>query len=279
MSRRVLSLEGGRNFRDLGGYCSRYGGTVRWGQVFRSGALCGLPEQDGAVLAALGVAVVFDLRSLEERDSEPTVWTPGPGPKFRTFDYLNADVARATNLRAALELDADAVRASMSDIYAGLPYVHVEKYRALFADLLAGRLPLVFHCSAGKDRTGVAAALVLTALGVSDGDIMDDYVMSDRILDGHALVEGPQATDLSTGFAGVGRYPPHLRAPLLRSDPQYLKAALASIEQRDGSVDDYLRTRLGIGPDEKRALRARLLEPHQHGAKTRNHDVIKERQA
>jgi protein-tyrosine phosphatase len=260
MTERIPPLEGGRNFRDLGGYPTEDGRVVRWGQLYRSGAMSALTEADYRYLASLRIAAICDFRATRERDSEPTLW-PGPdAPAMYARDY---DM-RMASVRAAVdqgERTAAAMETAMIGFYADLAYEHAESYQLLFNAMLEGRLPLVFNCSAGKDRTGVAAALILSLLGVPREHILDDYSLSEKLVDFEGLAARAGASDTATGFTSLKRFTPEARAPLLRSNPAYLIHALEEIERREGSIANFLQSQFGVGPRETEALRGALLQP------------------
>jgi len=259
MKERVLPLEGGRNFRDMGGYPAADGRMVRWGHLYRSGSLAALTPTDYARLQDLNIAVVCDFRSTHERNSEPTMWAGGHATIIHTRDYE----MQSRHIRAALRdpgRTPETMRKAMHGFYSDLPYDHSECYARMFAELLAGRTPLVFNCSAGKDRTGVAAALIFTALGVSREDILADYALSEQLVDYHALAGGPESSDTATGFSALRTVPRDIRGPLLRSDPEYLGVALDEIARREGSVSAFLKSRLGVGDAETEVLKGLLLQ-------------------
>lgn len=257
MTQRVIELEGGRNFRDLGGYAGADGGVVKWGRLFRSGSMAHLTAADFARLNGLGIAVVCDFRSSHERESEPTVWQGGT-PTMIARDHEMS----GSHIRAALK-DPDrspqTMRQAMRRFYFDIAFDQAPVYRRMFAEMLQGQTPLVFNCSAGKDRTGIAAALILTVLGVSRADILADYALSETLVDYHALTGEAGGSQTATGFSGLRGIPREITSPLLRSDPEYLIWALEDIAQRDGSLDAYLQGRLGVGAAETVALRGALL--------------------
>lgn len=259
--RRVLPLEGGRNFRDLGGYPTEDGRRVRWGRLYRSGTMVDLTEADYAWLDGLDVQVLLDLRSNEERIEEPTAWTVDE-PVYLARSYSSADDSGALReVFSSGELTPDAVRAAMASFYRELPRTHAPAYRELFERLAEDETPLVFNCSAGKDRTGVAAALVLTALGVPRRTVLADYALSDELVDyGAAFTpRNGEAPAEDSPWAFLSRLPPATVAPLLESDPAYLASALEAIEAEHGSIDAYLRDVLAVDEGDLTALRARLL--------------------
>jgi protein-tyrosine phosphatase len=152
---------------------------------------------------------------------------------------------------------------AMRGLYKSLPTHFAVPYRAIFARLLAGHLPLVFSCSAGKDRTGLAAALVLTALGVSWEDVVHDYCLTNELIDlERAFFTHPGGSvGLDDPQGNFAKLPPQVRAPLLRANPAYLEAAFEAIESEHGSFAAYRRAILGISDEQLEVIRAHLLEP------------------
>lgn len=261
-SPRVVPLEGGRNFRDLGGYATADGRRVRWGRVYRSGVLAYLSDADRAHLAARGVRLVVDLRAPAERSREPSRWGE-PAPESLHWDYDFSTVSLRSVLREVGEdLSAETLGRCVAELYRRLPALFAGPYAELLARLAAGGTPLVFHCSAGKDRTGIAAALILTALGVPRETILEDYVLTNRVVDLEAELFVHPRTSIGVGdqHAHLTRIAPEARAPLLQARPEYLAAALAQIERDHGSVDAYLRSALGVTDARLRAIRDHLLE-------------------
>ena len=255
---RVLPLSGGQNFRDLGGYAAADGRRGRWGMIFRTGSLHSLSADDIAYLTKLGLRTVVDFRSLSERTKEPL---PGarPGtpqsaaPRMVAIDYTMT--TNPINLAFAQpDLDRAGMQEAMADGCAELPTLLLDHYRQLFACLLAGDAPLVFNCTAGKDRTGLGAALVLTALGVPHTTIVADYLLSNEAfrMDIYAR-NSPQA------MVNFARFPAEVVKTVMSVDAAYLGAALAAIKVRAGSVEAYLQHDLGVSDLDLEALRARYL--------------------
>jgi len=176
---RVLPLEGASNLRDLGGWRTAEGRRLRHGRVFRSAALHGLTESDLVRLSETGLRTVCDLRGTREAARAPSRLPPGaeahplPIEPFVGASLKDMLERGAATGEGATDLLRQAYLAYVSD--------HLPAYRRLFALLLEeARRPLLFHCSAGKDRTGLGAALILTALGVSREQILADYVATDQ---------------------------------------------------------------------------------------------------
>lgn len=257
---RELLTGGGRNFRDMGGYRTTDGRSVRWRRVFRSGVLTYLTPEDREQLAELGIRTSCDFRDDEERAREPSPWS--------STDILQLSwnhVRGALGMRRLLadrELDADFARSTMLAFYARLPYRFVTQYTDMLRVLAEGATPLVINCAAGKDRTGLAAALILASLGVPRAEILEDYALTDRAVDlERELFAHPRT---SVGFGAdrelIAMVSPDARAPLLQARPEYLLAAFQEIESREGSVETYLCQTLGLTEERRKTLQAHLLE-------------------
>jgi protein-tyrosine phosphatase len=256
---RVLPLEGGRNFRDLGGYRAADGRQVKWGVLFRSGSLVGLTRADWEHLVARGVQTLCDFRSTREREAEPVPLSDYPSVSYWARDYHTSFADLRTLMRSGIGTGV-AARQAMLTGYRALPFDQASAYRHLFACLKAGRIPLVFNCSAGKDRAGTAAALVLSALGVPRDIVMEDFALTNQVLDlRHALLKhGPDlAKDAQTSLA---KQPPEVITAILYADPEYVATALDSIDAGHGSMEAYLRDQLDVSELDLRRLRDALLE-------------------
>jgi protein-tyrosine phosphatase len=241
---RHFNLEGASNFRDLGGYPGKDGRAVRWRRIFRSNHLGHLTPADIDVLRRLGLKQAFDFRGAEERVAavcgiaeiavhslpiEPTV-----------IAALRALRAAGTPLSSAKALDA------MRDSYRNYVQHNTPRFRALFAHLLENGGPLVIHCTAGKDRTGFACALILHALGVPEGLIAEDYLLTNRF-----YRRDPSAsTDL----------PEDVRQALTSVEASFLAAAFEAIRDGYGDLENYFSDGLGLGARERATLQACYLE-------------------
>ena len=263
---RLLPLEGGRNFRDLGGYPTLDGRRVRWGRVFRSGMMANLTDADYDYLSALGIRVVCDFRSNEERASEPTRWRATPAIDYRTWDSAEDDNTGGLGLGSLLSqpgVTPEQVTAAMADNYPNIAEEHKQKYREVLHRLAAGELPLAFNCSAGEDRAGTAAALILSALGVPREIVVQDYALSERMVDYEADLLAAGSSEDGPENASVellSARPVELIRPLLRSDPAYIRTTFAYLDETYGGVMGYIRSELEIDDAELAAMRSALLE-------------------
>lgn len=250
---RIVPMEGGHNFRDIGGYPAAHGRHIARGLVFRSGTMSELSERDHAILEGLGLKVICDLRSTSERDRRPSRL-----PQAAQYEIWSRDhQMSAGDLTAAMrrpDATPDTVRGIMIKAYRTLAYEQAPSYRELFLRIARGSLPLVFHCAAGKDRTGIAAALLLELLGVPREQIFADYVMTDAFF---ARACRLVASDpLGDQLAGVEQA---IWEPMLRADPTYLAAMFLELEVRHGSAVHFIHEELGLTEDEVAAIRSRLL--------------------
>ena len=250
---RVVPLEGAGNFRDLGGYVTEDGRRVVWGKLFRSNTLSGLTTADYRTLDGIGVRVVCDLRTVEERRRQPTVWQ-GARPQFVESSKERNDMGGF----ARGESDPVKVRSAMIGFYRRAIDSYADEYRGLFQHLLAGEMPLIVHCTGGKDRTGVGSALILTALGVPRPTIVTDYTMTHTLfVSQQAQLQGAKP---DPNAALLDKLPPQVAEALAASDPPYIEAALDQAAVEYGSLDAYLEKRLGVGPAQRALLQDRYLQ-------------------
>jgi len=255
---RLLELDGGRNFRDLGGYPTRDGREVKTGQLFRSGVLTGLTTEDYDTLAELDIATVVDLRSTEERRSEPTFWQAGP-VDVMAWDYsMGLEDGSLMEAFSNPDMDGAEAEALMAELYRDMVEQQAPHYRALFDRLAGTGEPLLFHCSAGKDRTGIGAALLLTALGVDRETVIADYTASERVLGDSLREETARSGDDATAAFLENLSEPAVEA-LMGTRRAYIEAAFDEMRQRHGTVEGYIRHALDVTDEELTALRGQYL--------------------
>ncbi|MGK6319638.1 tyrosine-protein phosphatase [Sphingomonas sp. DT-204] len=250
---RALPLQGGQNFRDLGGYRTRDGRTVRWGLLYRSGAMNGLTEADFAYLDRIGIRTVCDFRSTDERKAAPVRWPDGKAPKVFADDY-KLDMG-GLDFRAAKSWNGDQAHRMMASLYPRLLEQFNGQYRRMFEQFLAGNVPLAFNCSAGKDRTGVAAALILTALDVPRETVIQDYLLSNRHFDPRRAVTADDSVS-----QGWKQLPPPVLQAFMGVDRSYIEAVFRVIDAYPGGPEAYLRDKLGLSGADLVALRRRFTE-------------------
>ncbi|AHE55492.1 tyrosine-protein phosphatase [Sphingomonas sanxanigenens] len=253
---RLIGLEGARNFRDFGGYAVSGGGRIRRGRLYRSNRLSKLTAADLDRLATLDVTTIFDLRARREREADPTVWTD---PASITHVFRPGHKRRLVDMALDYPPTAAGAQALMHDFYAEMPTAMGETFGAIIRHVADGAAPCVIHCSAGKDRTGVAVALLLAALGVDRAEIAVDYAFT-------SAIPGRQAGDMARAVVRTGgdeefrrRYPPEAIAAMMAADPGYIAAAFDAVARGHGTISAYLAS-IGVDDEVVARLRARLVE-------------------
>ncbi|MDE2303359.1 MAG: tyrosine-protein phosphatase [Sphingomonadales bacterium] len=250
VAERVLPLEQGSNFRDLGGYPAWGGRHVRWGLIYRSGATPLLSAADLDQIGAVGLREMVDLRSSEERVLAPSRIA---GVPYGAVGYPMQALASGGHF------DVEA-------LYRAFPELLKPQLRMIFADLLRGDVPIVYNCSAGQDRTGFASAMILAALGVPMADIYRDYELSTSYR--HPEYEMPPIDPaqhphdpVAQMFARASQGPVRKPQPLLTADGKpFLAYSFAAITARWGSPANYLREEIAVGPVQLAQLRRRYLQ-------------------
>jgi protein-tyrosine phosphatase len=250
---RLVAVAGTLNFRDLGGYRGRAGRTVRWGRIYRSDNFAAVTESGWASVAELGVRAVYDLRHEAERDRAPSRIPEHLGIAM-THLPIGGEAAEAPDLVELLRSDAARFGVEfMIDMNLAL----LREHAAVFGQLLTAladesHLPAIFHCTAGKDRTGMAAALVLEVLGVERQAVLDDYELTTHYRSQHRIEE--LRPRLEAAGVDVEAVRPFLSAPR-----PALAAALAELDAAYGHVDGYLTEAAGVDPAVPERLRGILL--------------------
>ncbi len=250
---RFLDLPTGHNVRDIGGYETSDGRRVKWGRVFRAGYMSKIDAGDAAQLQALGLHTICDLRANDERLERPTVWhLETPTVLWARDHAFSAGALGELVLRP--DLKSEHTEHSMLEIYRALPHEQVVSYRELLSRIAQSQVPILFNCSAGKDRTGLAAALILSILDVPYTVIEADYMLSNKVVDGliEFMKSSPKYSDAVTNR--LDRV-----LPMMRVEPTYLATSFEVIEREHGSVARYLDEVLGIGADAQAAIRNNLL--------------------
>jgi protein-tyrosine phosphatase len=240
---RHLNLQGASNFRDLGGYPAGDGRSIRWRRIFRSNHLGHLTEDDVKVVRGLGVKSAFDFRGVQERAAAACV------VEEIAVHSLPIEPTVVAALRAKLQARAlssgDALEI-MRESYRGYVRLNTHSFRELFASLLDDTAPLVVHCTAGKDRTGFACALILHALGVPDQVISEDYLLTNRFY----RRDPNSSPDL----------PADVRQAIGSVETSFLAAGFDAVNAQYGDLEGYFRDGLGLGTLERTELKARYLQ-------------------
>ncbi|MCK9468918.1 MAG: tyrosine-protein phosphatase [Porticoccaceae bacterium] len=255
LSTRLVPLEGGCNFRDLGGYTTVDQRRIKPGKLYRSGVMSYFTAADKATLHALGVRTICDLRREDERSAEPTAW-----PVEVNLVAWDEEVPRG-ELSWLDSNDAEHAREVMKQTYRTMPDWLHNRLVGLFELLANNEVPLVFHCAAGKDRTGLSAALILHCLGVPRETIYRDYELTNHAVDLDAFLRhhGKARLGLSNNRNTLTTMDTARRQAILNADLAYLMAGLEQIEQDHDTLDNYLRDVLGVSDATQAEIRHNLL--------------------
>jgi len=244
MNRRI-SLEGLSNFRDLGGYATTDGQTVKWRRIFRSDTLAGLSDNDIRAVEDLGIAAACDLRYGDERVNEPSRLRDHPRIEVMELGLNQRPGESFLDSLQSFQEAADAARTYLIDNYRQYPFMYAKAYRRIF-DRLLDEDRIVIHCTAGKDRAGMASAMVLSALGVSKDVILSDYLLTNEYWDrGGRERPGMDAETVAMIFA---------------AREEYFESAFAGIAERYESLDEYLTAEVGLTAADRAQLRELYLE-------------------
>ena len=254
---RHLRFSGAKNFRDLGGYQTEDGRATRWGLLYRSGGLHKLTDTDLKHLSALMLSRVIDFRSDYEKEREPDRLPVDEDIRFVSIPILDASTALVQVPRDELVKrlrDVDS-RDYMSKTYVGFVTRFTPDFQRFFRELTSAEgLPVLFHCTAGKDRTGFAAAILLRLLGVPHETVTRDYLLTNDYFFARyrwnlllaRLMKGERFANAIRGF--------------MRAEPYYLSDAFDAVDREFGSFERYIREGIGLSPAEVEHLRATYLE-------------------
>ncbi len=241
--RRRLAVEGVHNIRDLGGYRTEDGKETVWRRVLRGDGLHRLGPEGAAALRAEGLSAVVDLRSAAELAEGPNPFAATEGVAYHHMPVFD-DLAPAIRRGGATENP-------LLDFYQAALTGRGDALREILATIAAApEGPAIFHCTAGKDRTGLVAALILGAVGVAREEIVADYALT------APLIAPLRIALLERTRAEGGDVEVHAR--FLACDAETMEAALDHLARRHGSIEGYLRD-IGLDPAELDALRERLL--------------------
>lgn len=250
-----LHLATAPNFRDLGGYRTADGRRVKTGLIYRSDQLDRLSDADLATIGGLGLGLVVDLRTATERQREPDRLPAGARPLV--LDVAGDSGSLGGDMREVMG-EIAAGRGAEMLIRANRDFVSSPGARAAYGTLLQrladpNEKPMVYHCTAGKDRTGWASAVILTLLGVPRETVMADYMRSNENLRAKnaAMLSGLKSSGMAVD--------PAVLEPVLTVRPEYLQSAFDEVDRKYGSFDAYAREGLGLTPADIASLRRKYL--------------------
>jgi len=258
VQRRHVVLEGAQNFRDLGGYATSDGRHVRWGLLYRSDNLSELTDADLDHVQSLGLRLVCDFRSSEEKAEAPDRLPAEDPPAVAALPIFDESFS-PSGLREKLtsgdlaDLDLRAMLTEANRLFATR---FAGQYAAMFERITQPEnLPALVHCTAGKDRAGFASAAILRVLGVPEETVYEDFLLTN-----HYTGAKIERTLLAIRVMSLFRVDPEKVRPVLGVERGYLAAAFDEIQQKYGSFDVYRREALGLTDAETEAFRALALE-------------------
>ncbi|MEV7171583.1 tyrosine-protein phosphatase [Streptomyces sp. NPDC093224] len=238
---RHVAFENLHNFRDLGGYRSADGRTVPWRTLYRADSLGKLRGADWERFQELGIRTVIDLRYPWEIEAKGRV------PEADRFHYVNLSIEHRPYDQAEIDPSVDPWR-YLADRFAEVTEDGADEIRQVLEQIADAPGPVVFHCTSGKDRTGLIALFVLTLLGVDREDVLADFALTERATE-------RLAADWRAAHPGrVMKWPSYGRAPAV-----IMELVVEDLRARHGSVEAYLKDRTGLEDETVRRLRARLL--------------------
>lgn len=248
---RVIPLEGASNFRDMGGYLTEDGRTVKYGQLFRSDEMGSLTEQDKQLLQTLNIKTILDYRSSHEADRSPT--PTAEGIVYRRIEANPVAAGSSGSVEDYLK-SGQLNRNTMIEMYAKLPFAN-PAYQFLMETIQSSeQMGILHHCAGGKDRTGVGAALILKLLGVSDADIMEDYLLTNETL-------GPKTSVLVQSMADkLDAVTLQNLKDVFEASEHYLSAALEAVLAEYGDWDVYFEREFDITTEKRNQIRDMYLE-------------------
>lgn len=253
-----LILQGTPNFRDIGGIPATDELILRYGLIYRSEGPRYLTESDIELLRTINFRTIFDLRSKGERLAAPNAWCDGTCANIVNLN-VSPDLRAAGNeIWRTLDNDISekGVREAMKQNYCAMVKTMIPHLRLLFNKILnEDAMPVLIHCTADKDRTGFIVALLLLALGINRATVEADYQLSSQFVGKrfHTL-----AVDLFIHHIG---FRPHenILEEMSQVRPEYLEAALTSIDDLAGSVENYLKEYVRLSETHMQLLRDKLL--------------------
>jgi protein-tyrosine phosphatase len=244
-SKRPIKLEGGSNFRDLGGYPAKKGKHVKWGHIYRSADVSKLTENDFKTLTNLHLETVCDLRGPDELKTNPDRLPEG-------IYSINLP-AGSENVKVGMNYATMNRDSMMNAMYSRTDHLKA-KYKPMFEQLLTlpNNKSLMFHCTAGKDRTGVGAAMILSALGVDKKYVIADYEATN-------FYWKDAREKMMQGMAKTGMSETSLKS-MLAANPKYIETFLNTIVTKYGSMNNFLKQEMEMDDEKIAKLKELYLE-------------------
>jgi protein-tyrosine phosphatase len=246
-------MDGSHNTRELGGYKTTDGKTIKWGKLFRSDKLSDISKTDQAYLQNLGIKKIVDFRSEQEKAEDPNIIPTG-------ISYvempISVDGAMRSKIEAVLKGETDReVQSFLIDANKEFVTNYADVYENFLRGLIDDDAPTLFHCTAGKDRAGFAAAITLIALGVSKEDVINDYMKTNAFTQERIEEILGQIELMSLYQSDV-----EILRPLLGVEQIYIETAFRTAEEKYGSLENFIRDGLNISDEDIQKLRNKFLE-------------------
>ena len=255
---RKLPFTGAHNFRDLGGYKTEDGRALKWGKIYRSDDLHLLTDEDLKYLSRLNIKSVVDFRSDEERESEPDRLNPDMTQVLLPIKFQPEELDDETLKNLMKNLTFGTLDSSnlLRDFNIVIVKDFATEYKKFFRHVIENNAePIVFHCTAGKDRAGFASAMILTVLGVPRGKVIEDYLLTNTYVKDHVDSEMLEI-ELKTFFRADTD---NLRKINLVEE-RYIQAAFDTIDSEWGGMDNYISGALGLSEEDILKLKDFYLE-------------------
>ena len=259
---RIIPLSGVKNFRDMGGYTTADGRMLGWGRLFRSGHLADMTDTGGTEILARDIETVIDFRSDAEKVRHPVHWPNGWIPDYHAVSIggnAAAWVKELYDTLAKTKFPAKELHGQFIQAFETIPIANQAGLKVFFDTLIDEHKgnAVLFHCTAGKDRTGIAGALLMKALGISEDQIMQDFLLTNEAVDLDATA-GTIAEWLSTK-AGQTIAPSDV-LPLVGVEPAFIEATYRAIRNQFGTVDQYLTQAMGLSVGRRDVLKQLFLQ-------------------
>ena len=250
---RLLPMDGAHNTRELGGYKTTDGKSIKWGMLYRSDKLSDISKTDQKYLQTLGIKKIVDFRSEEEKTEDPDIIPEG-------IDYIempiSVDGAMRSKIEAVLKGETDKeVKSFLVDANREFVTSYTDVYENFLRGLIDEDAPTLFHCTAGKDRAGFAAAITLIALGVSRETVIKDYMKTNAFTQERIeeILDQIELMSLYQTDAEILR-------PLIGVERIYIETAFKTAEEKYGSLENFIRVGLNISDEDIQQLRNKFLE-------------------
>jgi len=258
---RIMPLASVKNFRDMGGYTASDGRSIRRGKLFRSGHLSEMTEECAIKLLSKDIGTVIDFRSDSEKKRHPVRWPAAWTPDYKSFSIGGNAAAWIQEMYDRLretDFPAEELREQLLEAFRTIPIVNKAGLRAFFDCLVDNHKgnAVLFHCTAGKDRTGIAGALLMNALGIDHDQIMEDFLLTNTAVDLPA--RSIEVAEWLSAKSGRTIQPKDV-LPMVGVEAEFMRNCYNVIEETSGTIENYLQQEMGLTPQRRDKLKDRFL--------------------